>query len=453
MPAPDNPAPAESSAESPDSSAESPAAPGLDVADRIATRRSRAARLARGTVIDLSPLQHADFRRLWTGNSVAFVGFAVTAVAVPVQVFDITGSSFWVGLLGAVGFLPLVVFGLWGGAIADAADRRVLLVGSSLVLWGCTLALLLQALMGLRNLALLLVLVAVQSGAFAVASSTRGAVVPRVLPASEVASANTLNFTASTIASAAGPLLAGPIVDRGWFDVAYGLDGALFTLALYAALRLPALPPLTDDPSPGRAAVPGLRSVVEGLTFISTSPVLILSFAVDIAAMVLAMPRALFPQAAAERFGGGVGWLFASIAIGSSVAGLSSGWIRRVRRQGVALVGAVLAWGVAVAASGVAPNLATAVVLLAVAGAADLVSAVYRQTILQTYAPDELRGRLQGVFVVVVAGGPRLGDLRAGATAAAVGLTGSWTGGGIACVLVVLPALFVPALRHYTSRT
>jgi hypothetical protein len=113
----------------------------------------------------------------------------------------------------------------------------------------------------------------------------------------------------------------------------------------------------------------------------------------------------------------------------------------------------VLAWGVAVAASGVAPNLATAVMLLAVAGAADLVSAVYRQTILQTYAPDELRGRLQGVFVVVVAGGPRLGDLRAGATAAAVGLTGSWTGGGIACVLVVLPALLVPALRHYTARS
>jgi MFS family permease len=445
--------PAPDSSASTETTAESPAAAGLDVAERIATRRSRAARVARGTVIDLSPLRHADFRRLWTGNSVAFVGFAVTAVAVPVQVFHITGSSFWVGLLGAVGFLPLVVFGLWGGAIADAADRRALLIGSSVVMWGCTLALLLQALAGLQDLALLLVLVAVQSGAFAVASSTRGAVVPRVLPASEVASANTLNFTASTIASAVGPLLAGAIVDRGWFAVAYGLDAALFTLALYAALRLPALPPLTEGEATAPRQVPGLRSVAEGLAFISKSPVLLLSFAVDIAAMVLAMPRALFPQAAAERFGGGVGWLFASIAIGSSLAGLSSGWIRRVRRQGVALVGAVLAWGVAVAASGIAPNLATAVALLAVAGAADLVSAVYRQTILQTYAPDELRGRLQGVFVVVVAGGPRLGDLRAGATAAAVGLTGSWTGGGIACVLVVLPALFVPALRHYTSRT
>ncbi len=439
----------------PDSSAsQSPAAPGLDAPEQVATRRSRAARLARGTVIDLSPLRHPDFRRLWTGNSVAFVGFALTAVAVPVQVYDITGSSFWVGLLGAVGFVPLVVFGLWGGAIADTADRRVLLIASSLVLWACTLVLLVQALLGLRSLALLLAVVAVQSGAFAVASSTRGAVVPRVLPASEVASANTLNFTATTIASAAGPLLAGPIVERDLYGVAYGLDAALFALALYAALRLPALPPLHDGPGPPpRPAVPGLRSVVEGLAFISTSPVLLLSFAVDIAAMVFAMPRALFPQAAAERFGGGVGWLFASIAIGSSLAGLSSGWIRRVRRQGVALVVAVVAWGAAVAAAGLATNLATAVALLAVAGAADLVSAVYRQTILQTYAPDEMRGRLQGVFVVVVAGGPRLGDLRAGATAAAAGMTASWVGGGIVCVLLVLPALLVPALRTYRSVT
>jgi len=412
----------------------------------VGGRGARIGRIARGTVIDLRPLQHPDFRRLWTGNSVAFVGFALTAVAVPVQVYDITGSSFWVGLLGAVGFVPLLVFGLWGGAIADAADRRVLLVGSSLVLWVCTLVLLAQAVLGLRSLALLLVLVAVQSGAFAVASSTRGAVVPRVLPASEVASANTLNFTATTVASAAGPLLAGPIVDRGLYPLAYGLDAVLFTVALYAALRLPAMPPLGEAPR----SVPGLRSVLEGFRFIATSRVLLLSFAVDIAAMVLAMPRALFPQAAAERFGGGVGWLFASIALGASLAGLSSGWIRRVRRQGVALVVAVLVWGAAVAASGLAGNLATAVVLLGVAGAADLVSAVYRQTILQTYAPDELRGRLQGVFVVVVAGGPRLGDLRAGATAAGFGLTASWVGGGVVCMLVVLPALLVHALRTYT---
>jgi len=231
-------------------------------------------------------------------------------------------------------------------------------------------------------------------------------------------------------------------------------------MALYAALRLPSLPPLTapgSGPSEQseRPSVPGLRSVAEGLAFIWTRPVLLMSFAVDIVAMVLAMPRALFPQAADERFGGqgAVGWLFAAVAIGSSVAGLSSGWIRRVHRQGVALVVAIVVWGLAIAASGLAHSLWVAVVFLAVGGAADLVSAVYRQTILQTYAPDELRGRLQGVFIVVVAGGPRLGDVRAGAMAAVVGLQAAWVGGGLACAVLVLGALLVPSFRTYDART
>jgi MFS family permease len=170
--------------------------------------------------------------------------------------------------------------------------------------------------------------------------------------------------------------------------------------------------------------------------------------------MVLAMPRALFPEIAVDRFHdvGAVGWLYAAIAIGSVVAGLGSGWIGRVRRQGRALIVAVVAWGLAVALAGLAHRLWLAVLLLAVGGAADLVSAVYRQTILQTYAPDEMRGRLQGVFTVVVAGGPRLGDLRAGVTAAAAGATASWVGGGVACVLLVgVLAFTVPALRHYST--
>jgi MFS family permease len=195
-----------------------------------------------------------------------------------------------------------------------------------------------------------------------------------------------------------------------------------------------------------------VADVLFGLQYIVTRPVLLLSFGVDIVAMVLAMPRALFPQAADERFGGtgAIGWLYASIAIGSVLAGLTSGWIGRVRRQGVALVGAVVGWGLAVAVSGLAHQLWLAVALLAVSGAADLVSAVYRQTILQTYAPDELRGRLQGVFTAVVAGGPRLGDVRAGAMAAPFGLAGSWVGGGAACVLVTLLLAFgFPALLRY----
>jgi MFS family permease len=271
--------------------------------------------------------------------------------------------------------------------------------------------------------------------------------VPRVLPEPLVPAANTLSFTAGNVALVLGPLLAGLILARWSFATAYAADLAVFTVALYAALRLPPLPPI------GHTTTPGLRSVVDGLAFIATRPVLLLSFAVDIAAMVLAMPRALFPETAATLGGrGAVGWLYAAIAIGAVLAGLSSGWIGRVRRQGVALVAAVIAWGLAVAAAGLVPALWMMVLLLAVAGAADLVSAVYRQTILQTYAPDEMRGRMQGVFIVVVAGGPRLGDLRAGATAAAFGVTVSWVGGALLAAVLVSLALLVPALRNYDAR-
>jgi MFS family permease len=362
--------------------------------------------------------------------------------------FAVTGSSFWVGLIGLAALVPLVVFGLYGGAISDAVDRRLLYISSSCFVWAATGGLLLQALLHLDNRWLLLVLVALQTVGFAVSAPVRGAITPRILPTELVPAGNTLNFTMSTAGAVVGPLLAGLILARGSFAWAYGLDAALFTVGLYAALRLPPIPPL------GEKVKPGLRSVIDGLAFIATRPVLLMSFAVDIAAMVLAMPRALFPELAVDRFHdvGAVGWLFAAIAIGSVVAGLASGWIGRVRRQGLALIVAVLVWGASVALAGLAQSLWLAVLLLAVGGAADLVSAVYRQTILQTYAPDQMRGRLQGVFTVVVAGGPRLGDLRAGATAAAFGASASWVGGGIACiVLVLILAAAVPALRHYTT--
>jgi MFS family permease len=275
-------------------------------------------RRLRRAAIDVEPLRHAAFRRLWWGNSLGFVGFQLTAVAVPVQVYELTGSSFWVGMLGLVGLVPLIMFGLWGGAVADAVDRRLLLLGSSLALWGCTGGLLVAALLGLASLPLLLGLVAVQAAGFAVASSTRGAIVPRVLPAELVPAANTLSFTASNVAMVIGPLLAGLILASWSFAAAYAADLAVFTLALYAALRLPALPPT------GPTTAPGLRSVVDGLAFIVTRPVLLLSFAVDIVAMVLAMPRALFPATAAEFGGrGAAGWLYAAIAIGAVAAGLS----------------------------------------------------------------------------------------------------------------------------------
>jgi MFS family permease len=408
-------------------------------------------------MIDTRPLGVPTFRRTWIGNGASFFGFQFTAVAVPVQMFALTGSPTWVGLLGVAGLVPLLIFGLWGGAAADVVDRRKLLLTSSVITWATTVALLAQAMLGVRSAHLLLALTAIQAAGFAVSSPARQAIVPRIVPEPLVPAANTLNYTATTAGGVLGPLAAGVIMGI-WSTgtgvvVAYALDALLFTVTFWATWKLPDIPPVVStDSSVAEKPGVGLRGIVTGLTFLVTQPVLLLSFAVDLVAMVFAMPRALFPAVAEEQFGGGsaIGWLYSAIAIGAMVGGLTSGWISRVRRQGLALITAVVVWGLAIGLSGLAHHLWLMVLLLALAGMADLVSAVYRQTIMQTFAPDHLRGRLQGVFTVVVAGGPRLGDLRAGATADLTSVSTSWVGGGLAAAgLAVVLGLTSPALIRY----
>ncbi|GAA2644725.1 MFS transporter [Nonomuraea recticatena] len=400
-------------------------------------------------VVDTRPLRVPAYRRLWAGQAVSHVGVAVTVVAVSQQVWDLTHSSFWVGMLGLSNLIPLVVFGLWGGAVADAMDRRKLLIIGCVVAWASTILLVAQAMLGLGNVHVLLVAVALGAAGFAISSSTRGAIIPRLLPPDLVPAANALNSLVFSLGAVFGPMIGGVVLATGGFGAAYAIDAVLFSASLYAALRLPALQPL------GEVVRPGAKAVLEGLRFIMGSPVLLMSFVVDIIAMVFALPRALFPELVAERFGGSMialGWLTSAMAIGSVAGALFSGWVVRVRRQGVALVIVIAVWGLAVAAAGMVHELWLVVAFMAVGGVADVVSSVWRQSILQLHAPDEMRGRMQGVFMVVVAGGPRLGDLRAGATATAVGMTGAWVGGGLACaVAVLLVGLAVPAFRNYRS--
>jgi len=396
------------------------------------TRPSERRGLRHRIGIDTRPLAVLPFRRMVIGQSTAYIGSMLTTTAVAVQMYDITRSSFYVGLVGLAGLVPVVVFGLYGGAIADAVDRRLLYLCSASITWAVTLSLLVQTLLDLRSPWLILALIFVQAGGFAVSSSTRGAIVPRLVEPHLVPAANSLNYTVANIGQIVGPLLAGALVvlPHG-FAYAYATDAVLFTAALWAGFELPPIPPT------GTGVTLGLSSVLEGLAFIANSPMLWMSFLVDVVAMVLAMPTALFPAIADERFGGNVGPLYAAIAVGSVVAGLLGGWIGRVRRQGRALILAVVVWGAAIALAGLGRQLWLVFVLLAFAGAADLVSAVLRQTILQTFAPDEMRGRMQGVFVTVVAGGPRLGDTRAGAMASLTSPTTAWVGGGLACLVVV----------------
>ncbi|MFG2010834.1 MFS transporter [Micromonospora sp. NPDC048868] len=410
--------------------------------------------------IDVRPLAVPAYRRMWLGNGIAMFGIQLTAVAVPVEMYALTGSSLWVGLIGIAAFVPLLVFGLWGGAVADAHDRRKVLLATAAVLWAATFGLAVQAVLGIGSPLLLLVLVAVQSIAFAISSPTRNAILPRLVPAELVPAATTLNFTTYTAASVFGPLAAGLIfawwgTDLG-LPIAYAADAVLYAVAVWATVKLPAMPPEPDpdadpDAAPRRA---GLASIVDGLRYLATTPVLMLSFVIDLIAMVLAMPRALFPEIAESRFGGGaaVGWLYSAIAAGAMLGGLTSGWIGRLRRQGLVLVLAVVGWGLAIAAAGLAGQLWLMVLLLAVAGAADLVSAVLRQSMLLVYAPDRMRGRLMGVNTVVIAGGPRLGDLRAGAVAAGFGGGVAWVGGGLlSAALAVLLAVAFPVLLRYRA--
>ncbi|MBQ0925988.1 MFS transporter [Saccharopolyspora endophytica] len=405
--------------------------------------------------IDTRPLHYPAYRRLWISNIVTAVGAQFSAVAVPKQLYDITGSSFYVGLAGIFGLVPLVVFGLWGGAIADAVDRRKLMIITNGGLAGTSVLLWLVAFAGIPSVWLVLVLFALQQTFFAVNSPTRAAAVARLIPAHLLPSAQALGSTVFQLGSIVGPLLAGVLLPLLGLSVLYLVDAIALCLALWAVFRLPALPP--QDGAPKKA---GLRSVLDGFRYLGLHAVLLASFLLDIIAMVFGMPRALFPEMAERTFGdppgGGaaLGWLYAAIPLGAFCFGLFSGWLHRIARHGVGVTIAVVAWGVAIIGFGFADSLWLAVLFLALGGGADLVSMVYRSSILQAAATDEMRGRIQGVFTVVVAGGPRLADTLHGLAGAAMGTRPAVMIGGVLVVLAAaLSAVALPAFWKYKAPT
>lgn len=421
---------------------------------RESRREGRFAAAMTAVATDVRPLRYsADFRRLWFGLTVSQLGQQMTMVTIAYQVYTLTRSSFAVGLVGLYALVPLVVFGLYGGAVVDAFDRRKVALVASCGLWALSLVLVAQAVLEAGSVPLLYAVVACQSACFAVNNPARSAILPRLLPVELVPAANALTMASFNLGFTAGPLLGGVLI--GWQGVAlaYAVDALTFTAALYALVRLPPVPPLVE----ARPGVPGLSSVLEGLAFLRRAPNLRMTFVLDLCAMVLAQPRALFPALALTVYAGGastLGLLQAAPAMGSLVAFAVSGWIGRVHRHGLAIALAVIAYGVAVALAGVSAiglpgALWLVVVCLAASGSADMVSSAYRSTVLQTAAPDELRGRLQGVFTVVVAGGPRLGDFLIGSLGAAVGESRAMAVGGLACVVGVV--LAVAAQRRFLA--
>lgn len=414
-------------------------------------------------LIDTTPLQESpDFRRLWTGLGLSSLGTQLTLVAVGLEVYALTGSSFAVGGIGVAALVPLVITGLYGGAVLDVHDRRKVALSSAVVLWLVTALLALQAWLDVDQLWVLYALVAVQHGAYGINSPARTAIIPMLVPPRSLPAANALQTLVFNTTLMVGPVVGAMLVARWDYEIAYTIDAVMFLAALWAMLRLPALPPGTvlyahdgDAPVVSTAPTrrPGLGAVVEGLRYLSTQPNVRMTFLVDLAAMVLAMPRVLFPAIGVVVLGGGestTGLLTAAIAVGGVVAGLLSGGLTGIRRQGAMIVWSITVWGLGVAAFGavlvaagrttpshvLVPALVVALVALTVCGAADNVSAIFRQSILQTAAPDDMRGRLQGVFIVVVAGGPRAGDMWLGTQA-------SWWGEGVAALVGGLSCIVV----------
>jgi MFS family permease len=400
--------------------------------------------------MDTRPLRRPAYRRLWSSTIVTAVGSQLTAVAVPKQIYDITGSSAWVGAASLAGLLPLIVFALWGGAVADTMDRRKLLLITNTGIAVTSLLFWVQAVTGLESVAVLMVLLAVQQAFWGLNAPARSASIARLVPEDELPAANALGSTVMQTGQVVGPLLAGVLIPVIGLPELYLIDALALCVTVWAVYRLPALAPLT-----GAKRRAGVREVVAGFRYIAGHTVLLLSFLADIVAMVLGMPRALFPQLAAETYapwgeGLALGLLFAAIPIGAVAGGLFSGTFSRARRHGWMVIGAVVAWGAAIAGFGLSGNLWLAVVFLALAGVADMVSMVFRGAILLSAATDEMRGRMQGVFTVVVAGGPRLADVLHGAAGSAFGARTAVTGGGLLVVAVMLGlALAVPGLRRY----
>ncbi|MFD8570241.1 MFS transporter [Streptomyces sp. NPDC059639] len=400
--------------------------------------------------MDTRPLRVPAYRRLWTSTIVTAVGSQLTAVAVPKQIYDITGSSAWVGAASLAGLVPLIVFALWGGAVADSVDRRKLLLITNSGIAVTSLLFWLQAVSGLESVAVLMVLLALQQAFWGLNSPARTASIARLVPESQLPAANALGSTVMQTGQVVGPLLAGVLIPVIGLPELYLIDAVALCVTVWAVYKLPALPPLSEVK---RRA--GVREIVEGFRYISAHKVLLLSFLADIIAMVFGMPRALFPQLAAETYGSygeglALGLLFAAIPIGAVAGGLFSGTFSRARRHGWMVIGAVVAWGAAIAGFGLSGSLWLAVVFLAVAGVADMVSMVFRGAILLSAATDEMRGRMQGVFTVVVAGGPRLADVLHGSAGSVFGARQAVTGGGLLVVVAMLGlALAVPALRRY----
>jgi MFS family permease len=403
----------------------------------------------RRVLLDTAPLRlDAGYRWLWTGQAISGVGNQVTRLALPYQVYVQTGSTLAIAALTLFQLVPILVFSLGAGSIADAVDRRRMLRLTQIALMVCSGILAVLALQPTVPLPILFA-VAFASASFAsLDQPARASAVPRLVPASRLPAAVALNQLNFQVASIVGPAVAGILIATVGLTAAYLVDVVTFSASLVALARVGPIPPL-----PG-AARPGLASIREGLRFARSRRVILASYVIDLDAMIFGMPTSLFPVLALDVFRAGpqgLGLLAAAPSVGALLGALLSGWVSSVSRVGLAVIVAVAIWGVAITLFGLSTfSFALALFFLAVAGAADVLSAVFRSTIVQLAAPDELRGRISSIHILVVTSGPRIGDIEAAAVASVVGAQASVVSGGILCLVGLLGVvrLFPELARH-----
>ncbi|HWT24651.1 MAG TPA: MFS transporter [Solirubrobacteraceae bacterium] len=406
----------------------------------------------RRLAVDVTPLRASrDLRLLLAGECLTGLGTQAALVALPFQLFTQTGSAFLTGLLGAVELVPIIGAALYGGAIADRMDRRRLLLLVQIGLVACAGSLAAGALAGEPPVWLLYLLGALLAGFGSVEGVTRTALVPNLVAPEHLRGALALSFGLFTLMAVVGPAAGGLLIAVAGVEGAYLFDAASCLAMVAAAYAMNPQPPIGgSDPDLGIG-----RAIGEGLRFVRRNNALKGSFAIDLLAMTFGMPRALFPVLALTVYdagAAGTGVLYAAVSAGATVAALTTGWLSHARRLGRIVIYAVVVWGLAIAAAGLMTSLWPAAAMLAVAGAADSVSAVCRSTINQTITPDALRGRMSSVFMLVVTSGPRLGDVESGVVASASSARFAVVSGGLAClagVLVVLVAF--PALLAYDA--
>lgn len=412
---------------------------------------SRGSRL-HGLLVDLEPVKRdRDFRMLWLGQLVSGLGRQVTVVALPFELWQLTHSSLSIGLLALVQLVPILVFSLGGGAIADAVDRRRLLIATQVLLAACSVALAVLAAQPSPPIWALYVVAFLAAGVGAVDMPARASALPRLVPRERLPAAIAVNWLSGQTVSVAGPVFAGVLIAVSGVAAAFAFDVATFMASLVALLLIAPIPPHPE------ARRPGLRSIAEGLRYARTRRIVLATFVIDLDAMVFGMPSALFPQLALTVFNtgaAGYGLMTAAPAVGALLGAVFSGWVGRIRRPGRGVVVAVAGWGAAIIGFGLlTASFPLALLCLAVAGGADVISAVLRSSIVQLVTPDQLRGRISSIHSLVVTSGPRIGDAEAAGVAAIAGPQFSVVSGGLVCLigLVAVVALF-PELLGYEHR-